>query len=73
MSTSAPTDNKIFKYAFTGVILLIAAIGFTFANFSNVVMFELSSSVIVGTLGFSSFSLLYKAIKKDNDRLKQHA
>ena len=72
MKPNTPTtDTKIFQYAFIGVLLFIAAIGFTFANLSNIAMFELSSSLIVGTLAFSSFSLLFKAVKHDKDRLKQ--
>ena len=71
MKPTNTTDNKIFKYAFLGVVLLIAAAGFTLANLSNIAMLQLSSSIIVGTLGFSSFSLLFKAIKHDKDRLIQ--
>ena len=71
MTPTVNTDNKIFSYAFIGVLLLIGAIVFTVANFSSIVMLRLSSSIILGMLAIPAVSLLYKAVKKDQHRLKQ--
>jgi hypothetical protein len=71
MEQNITTDNKLFIYAFTGVLLLIAAMAFALTNFSHIAMFERSSSLIVGILSFSAFSLLFKAIKNDRNRLNQ--
>jgi hypothetical protein len=60
-----PVNNRIFKYAFLGVVLLIAALGFTVNHVSNISMLELSSTLVASTLSASSFSFLYKAIKSD--------
>jgi hypothetical protein len=71
MNQEMNTDNRIFKFAFLGALLFVAAFSFTLTNFSNIVMFKASSVVIASTLAIASVSLLYKAIKKDNDRLSQ--
>ena len=69
MEQNITTDNKLFIYAFTGVLLLIAAMAFLLTNFSHIAMLDLSSSLIAGTLSFTAFSLLFKAIKNDRHRL----
>lgn len=71
MDQNMTTNNRLFIDALIGVLLLIAAMAFTMTNFSSIMMMKLSSSLIAGVLSFSSFSLLYKAIKNDRHRLDQ--
>lgn len=71
MKPTVITNNKIFIYAIAGVLFFIAALGYALTNLSNIVTFELSSFVIVSTLSFLSFSLLFKAIKNDKNRFKE--
>lgn len=71
MNQEVNKNNRIFKFAFIGALLFVAAFSFTLANFSNIVMFEVSSVIIAATLAISSISLLYKAIKHDKERLAQ--
>ena len=69
MKPNINIDNRIFIYAFTGVLLLIAAMGFIISNMAQITAIELSYPV-AGVLGIPSISLLYKAIKKDRDRFR---
>ena len=62
--------NNIFKYAFAGALLFIAAFGFTLANLSSILTLELSYMLISGILAAAAISLLYKAIKADKQRLQ---
>lgn len=71
MKPDVTTDNSIFIYTMAGVLLFIAAFGFTLANFSSIAMLRLSYTFIAFILGGSSVALLYKAIKQDKDRLRQ--
>ena len=62
-------ENNIFSYAFIGVLLFIAAGAFTLANISNIITFELSYTGVAMALTIAATSLLYKAIKRDRERL----
>jgi hypothetical protein len=64
-------DNGIFKFAFIGALLFVAAFSYTIANLPDIVMFELTSIIIASALVISSISMLYKAIKKDKGRLSR--
>jgi hypothetical protein len=67
--TSENSNNNIFTYAFIGVLLFIAALGFVLAYFPSIITLKLSYTVIAFTLAGASVSLLYKAIKYDKKRL----
>ncbi len=71
MKPEVTTDNRIFKYAFAGVIFFLAAVGFVMANVSASAMREASNIIVASLLGVASLSLLYVAIKNDKDRLRQ--
>lgn len=70
MKPNTTADNRIFKYAVLGVLLFIAAMGFTVTHFSSIAMLRLSYTLVAATLGISSLSLLFKAIKNDRFRVK---
>ena len=70
MASNANTDNNIFKYVFIGAILFCGTVGFTLLNFSNIAALQLSYLLAAGALGLASVSLLYKAIKHDQERVK---
>jgi len=71
MKPEVTTDNRIFIYAFAGVIFFIAALGFVLNNFSGILTLQLSNVIVAGLLDVASLSLLYKAIKNDKERLRQ--
>ena len=70
METITQNHNRIYQYAFTGAMLFIATIVFILSNIANIVNVELPYTLIATILGASSVSLLYKAIKYDNSRLR---
>jgi len=69
METNTQDPNRIFQYTFTGAVLFIATIVFVLSSISNITRLELPYTIIASILGASSVSLLYKAIKEDNDRM----
>jgi hypothetical protein len=69
MKSNVNIDNRIFIYAFFGVLLFIAAMGFIIANMAEVATIEFSYP-LAGILGIPSISLLYKAIKGDRRRFR---
>ncbi len=71
MARTIKTNNDIFSYAFIGSLLFVAAFAYTMANLSNIVMLQLSYTLIAVTLTVSSISLLYRAVKHDKDRSGQ--
>ena len=64
------TDNTNFLAVLTGSVLFIAALACILAN-ALVAAPQASYTIIAGILGFTSLSLLYKAIKNDRIRLRQ--
>jgi hypothetical protein len=62
-------NNTIFIYALIGALLFTAAFGFTIANFSGIASLSLTAMMVPCLLIVSSGSLLYKAIKRDRNRL----
>lgn len=71
MKQTINTDNYIFKYAFTGALLFVAAIVYVTANFNSIQMLELSYTLVASVLSISAVTLLYRAIKNDNARIKK--
>ena len=65
METNGNTNNTIFAYAFTGVLLFIAAVGFEIAGLLNATAAQLPYIAPAFVLGSSSVWLLYKAIRHD--------
>jgi hypothetical protein len=71
MKPEVTTDNRVFKYAFAGVLFFIATVGFTLTHYPGIVSFSLADVVVAGFLGIASLFLLYTAIKNDKDRLRE--
>ena len=71
MDRNENINNSIFTFAFTGVLLFIAAIGFEIAGVLTSPAFQVPFTIIGLILGGSSLSLFYKAIKYDRYRLKR--
>jgi hypothetical protein len=70
MRPNTTADNKIFNYAILGVLLFVAAMGFTVTHFSSIAMLQLSYTLVAAALVTASLSLLFKAIKNDRYRVK---
>jgi hypothetical protein len=69
MQPEVTTNNNIFKYAFAGVLLFIAAFAFAVSNRSNI--HGLSTTTIVSAvMGIASLSLLTKAVKEERNQSK---
>ncbi len=66
------SQNHIFTYAFSGALLFTAAFGFIIVNLTAIASFELPLVVTAGLLAMASVSLLYKAISRDRQRLRQN-
>lgn len=62
-------NNTIFIYALLGALLFTAAFGFTVANLSGIASLSLTAMLVPCLLVVSSASLLYKAIRRDRNRL----
>jgi hypothetical protein len=71
MKHEVNNTNNIFSFALVGALLFVAALTYTLAFLSNIVMLELSYTMIAIVLAASSISLLYKAVKGDRNRLGQ--
>ena len=71
MKQTINTENYIFKYAFTGALLFIAAIVYVTANFSSIQMLQLSYTLVASVLSIRALTLLYTAIKHDKARIKK--
>ncbi len=71
MEREIKNTNSIFSYAFIGSLLFVAALAYTFSNFSNILMFELSKTALALVLAIASVSLLFKAARDDRHRMRE--
>lgn len=71
MERETKNTNSIFSYAFTGSLLFVAALAYTFLNLSNIIMFEFSNTALALLLGLSAVSLLLKAAREDKHRMRE--
>ena len=71
MKPNGNVDNRIFLTALTGSLLFITAMAFILLHLSNIVMMQLSYTLVASILGMASVSLLYQAVRKDKERLKE--
>jgi len=62
-------NNNVFRYAFSAVLLFIAALGFVIAYHSTIVSTELSYTFISLAVTTAAISLLSKAVKDDINKL----
>lgn len=70
METNTPNYNRIFQYTVTGAILFILTIAFIVSNMSDFTKLNIPYAATAVVLGVSSVSLLYKAIREDDPRMR---
>jgi hypothetical protein len=71
MEREIKNTNSIFSYALTGSLLFVAALAYTFSNFSNIITLELSNTALAFVLAVASVSLLIKAVRDDKHRMRE--